>query len=111
MVDDVVGLPFTRFAAGVNQWSMLFINCCRLAVIVGLVFIRVEHLDLIAALQIDAAVAAALARSFNFGRRSPFHVQLAISESLFGQNTSCAIHCGDSILDLPVGWSLAFRAF
>ena len=68
--NDVVGLPLAGLAAGVDQRGVVAVERAALAVRIGLVVITIEHLDFIAAHQIDAAVAAALALALR-GRRVP----------------------------------------
>ena len=86
--DDVVGLPFARFARDVLQRRPLSVNGARLAVGVRRIVIGIEHLNLIAAHQQHAAVAASLAVALHVGRRRPLDVQLAISEFLLGGNVA-----------------------
>ena len=47
--DHVVGLPLTRLAAWRSTSGMLLVDAARLAVHVGLVLVRIENLQLVAA--------------------------------------------------------------
>src|SRR4030095_5178818 len=76
---DVVGLPFTRLAAGIHERRPLTIKCGCLAVGIGLVLKAIEHLDFVfSTVEEDTAVTAALISSLRRIRRGPFHVQLHI---------------------------------
>src|SRR6266567_841146 len=108
MIDDVISLPFARPAAGVDQRRLLLIDRCRLPVVVGLVIKGIEHLNLVTLLQINPAVATALALAFDLCRRRPFHVQLAVSEGLPGGNTPGAVDRCHALLYLPPGRAAVF---
>src|ERR1051326_6899112 len=91
MEDNVIGLPFPGFAAGIHQWGGYPIKGPSLAIEVGLVLIRIKNLDFIAALQISPAVASALSLSLHFAGRSPLDVHLHIPNLLFADNIPCAV--------------------
>src|SRR5262245_17500974 len=78
MIDDVVGLPFAGLAAGVYERRVLFVNRAGLTVEVGLVIVRIEHLNLVKSLEEDAAVSASLAFALELGRRGPFDETLRV---------------------------------
>jgi hypothetical protein len=56
-----VGLPLAGGAAGVDEGDVLLVDSAALAVGVGFVLVGVENLELVAAVDVDAAVAAVLA--------------------------------------------------
>ncbi len=58
--DDVVGLPFPRFATDIDEWRKLTIDGSRLAVGIGLVLVGIENLNFKQALQKNSAVAPPL---------------------------------------------------
>ena len=60
MEDDVVSLPLAGRPRGVDQRRRLAVEAAEGSVGIGRVVERVEDLDLVAPLQIDAAVAAHL---------------------------------------------------
>ncbi len=77
--DDVVGLPFTRLAAGIDQRWPLAVERGGLAIGVGFVFVTVEHLDFIGLPEEKhAAVAAALVAAAGGRRCGPLDVQLDV---------------------------------
>ena len=78
--DDVVGLPLARRARGVDQRRVLAVDRAAPAVGVGRVLIAVEDLDLVAAEEEDAAVAAALAVAFDVLGRGELEVELEVAE-------------------------------
>src|SRR5262245_4924147 len=111
VVDDVVGLPFTGFAAGVDQRRILFVNRAGLAVEVSLVVVRIEHLDFVAALQEDSAVATALAFAYDLGRRGPFDVQLDIIKFPPGSDSAGSANDNHrAVLHFPFRRSIAIGA-
>lgn len=102
----IVGLPLTWLAAPVDQWRILTVYGAGCAVRIGYVVIPVENLNLISPHQEDAAVAAALAFTPHLRRRSPFDVQLTVSEVLPRLDVARPrgyYHC--PIFDLPPDWS------
>jgi hypothetical protein len=101
--DDVVSLPLGRFPGGIDQRRMLFIDGAGLAVGISFILVGIEHLQFVAALQVDAAVAAPLACAFDFQGWGPLDVDLAIPEGLGGGNAAGAIDRRDAVLDLPSG--------
>ncbi len=78
--NDVVLLPFTRLAAGVDERRVLLVNGAALAIVVRRVLVRVENLNLIGPHQKDTAVASSLAIAFSFRSRCPFDVDLTIAK-------------------------------
>ena len=93
--EDVVRLPFSGRAAGVDLRDVLLVDARRLAVRVGTVFPGIEHLDLVALLDDDAAVAAALPFPFDDRGGPPFHVQLDVPERFPGEDIARAAHDRD----------------
>src|SRR5947199_933819 len=78
--DDVVRLPLPGRAAGVDERWRLPVHGGGLAVGVGVVTIRVEHLNLVMRHQEDTAVTALLAFALRRYGRGPFDVQLHVPE-------------------------------
>src|SRR5262245_14042084 len=72
--NNVITLPFAWRARGVYQRRMLFVDGSGLAVKVGFVVVRIEHLHFVMSHQEDAAVASPLTFAFDFRRRCPFDV-------------------------------------
>src|SRR5215467_8888862 len=70
--DYVIGLPLPWFAASVYEWRVVAIESATLAVGVGFVVVRVEHLNFVAAHEIDATIAPALPVALYDRRRGPF---------------------------------------
>src|SRR5690606_7881323 len=91
--DDVIDLPLARRARGVHQRDRLLVDRGRLAIGIGGVAVTVEHLQFVALLQEDAAVAAVLAiEAIGRGRTAPFDVQLDVAELLAGADALAARH-------------------
>src|SRR5262245_367201 len=111
VVDDVVGLPFAGFAAGVDQRRVLFVNRAGLAVEVGLVIVRIEHLDFVAPLQEDSAVSTPLAFANDLGRRGPFDVQLDVVKFPLGSDGAGSANDDHrAVLYIPFGRTFAIGA-
>src|SRR5262249_31589192 len=101
-IENVVALPLAGLAARVHKRDVLFVKARRLSVRIRDVVVRVEHLDLVAALQEHAAVAAALAFAFDLGRRAPFDMKLAIAETPPGLDVAGALDDSEgSVGDRP----------
>src|SRR6185503_18567652 len=89
--DNIVGLPLARRKAGVGQGRILAVDGTSRTVGVGLVAVGIEHLDFVSVQpEEDAAIAAALAFALRRHGRSPFDVQLAITEVLQRANVAAA---------------------
>src|SRR5215813_4801459 len=84
VIDDVVGLPGPWFTADIHQRRVLFVNSAGLAVIISLVLVGIEHLHFVTPLEVDPAIAPALAIPFDLFRRRPFDMELAIAKSAPG---------------------------
>src|SRR5579859_1990398 len=108
MEDDVVGLPLTRLAGGVDQRGVLAVDRSGLAVEVGFVLIRVEDLQFVPSLQNNSAVAPALAFTAHCSRSRPLDMQLAIPEGFPGTDAAGPVDSCHSVLDLPAGLAPAF---
>ena len=77
MEDNVIGLPFAGFFAGINERRISAIKSAALAVGVGFIVIIIEDLDFVNFHEEDTGVAAALGiADYFFGSRE-FEVQLA----------------------------------
>ena len=61
----------------------------------------VEHLDLVAALEVHAAVAPSLTVSLHLGRRRPFQMQLDVAEFLLGHQPA-TVHLHRALDQLPL---------
>ena len=108
---DVVGLPFASRPASVNQRRVLAVHGGRLAVGIGHVLVRIQHLHLVLAHEEDAAVTPALALAPTGGGCRPLDMQLDVAvavpredlpPSRYGQQ--------DAILDNPLGRTAVGRA-
>src|SRR5437899_1487409 len=102
MENDVIALPLARFAARIDERGGVAIKSASLAVEIGLVAVAIEHLNLVAALEIDAAVASSLTVAFHFGGRGPFDMQLNIRKLLLRHDAPGAVHRHESIFNLPL---------
>src|SRR6267143_743416 len=108
MENDVVGLPFPRLARCVDERRVVFVEGAGLTVEVSLVFKRIEHLDFVAALQINTAVATLLSIAFDLLRRRPLDVQLHITELFFRQDAARAVDLHRAV---PEQFPLCFAGF
>ena len=88
--NDVVGLPFARRFAGVDQRRRLAVDGRALAVRVSLGLEGVEHLNFVHAVDENAAVAAALACASGRGGLGKFDVQLEIGPLAARANAAAA---------------------
>lgn len=84
MEDNIVGLPFSGFARGIDQGFLAPIERARLAVGIGGVFIGVQDLNFILPHEEHAAVAPSLSLAFRRFGGGELKVQLAGTEFLFG---------------------------
>src|SRR5262245_39908744 len=75
---EVVTLPFTAVARGVDRRRPLAVDRAGLSVGVSTVLEAVEHLNLVEPHEEDAAVAAPLAVAGDDGGRGPFEVKLDV---------------------------------
>src|SRR5579859_3394696 len=101
MVNNVIGLPLARFAAGVDQRGGDTVKSSGLAVGIGFVLIGIQHLNLIPALQVNAAIASALALTFDFTRRSPLNLQLNSAKLLFSYNIAGTVYLHCAVVEFP----------
>src|SRR5581483_6023032 len=85
---DVVRLPLPRRAHRIDQRRVLSVKSPRLAVGVGVGLVAVQHLHLVAAHDLHATVAAALAGAAGRRRRGPLDVKLAVAERLLRHNVA-----------------------
>src|SRR4051812_16677325 len=67
--DDVVYLPFARFARSIHERRRLPVDRGGLAIRIRRVLEGIEHLNFVAAVEEDAAIAAALAIAYGRWRR------------------------------------------
>src|SRR5216684_2203445 len=107
--NDVVGLPLRWRARGVHEGRELAVDRGCLAVGVSFIFVGVEDLHFVEAVQEDAAVAAVLILTFRGLRLGEFDVELAIAERFAGVDVA---GLGDdfeiSVLYFPLGWRAVF---
>jgi hypothetical protein len=101
--DDVVGLPFSRLFRGVDQWRGHSVERTGLSLRIGFILVGIEHLNLVTALEVNAAVAPALPCPLDLGWSGPLNMQLHISKLLPGHDAARAVHNHHTILDLPAG--------
>ena len=78
--DDVVGLPFSRRPAGVDQRRGLPVKPPAHAVGIGGIIIIVKDLDFVKSENDHTTVAALLAFALDLGWLGPFQVQLKAAE-------------------------------
>src|ERR1700728_4376881 len=90
MKQDVVSLPEARCAGCVHERRELPIDGARLAIGVGLILVRIQHLHLVAVVQEHAAVAAILVLAVRRRGLGELHVQLAVSEALARIELTCS---------------------
>src|SRR5690554_128518 len=114
--NNIVSLPNTRFARGVNERNRLFVNRTCLAIGVSFVLVRVENLYFITLLQEDTAVVARLTDEFfaicaiNFGWSHPLEVNLRIAIRFFGANIAgLRLNNQYAISDIPLGFTTVNR--
>src|SRR5215472_15187994 len=81
--NDIVGLPLARGTSRIDQRRILAVDGRGLAIRVGLVVIRIEHLNFVIAHQKDAAIAALLALASWRNRLGKLDVKLTIAEGFF----------------------------
>jgi hypothetical protein len=86
--NDVIGLPLTGLAADVDERFLAAVECAGLAIGIGDIVVVIEDLDLIGVHEENAAVAAALAVTFDAGGGCPLDVNLAGAEFLLGLNVT-----------------------
>ena len=95
-------LPFARTPRGIDEWRPLSVDRASLAVGVGGILERVEHLNLVLALEKDAAVTAVLAGAADDGRGGPLHVQLHVAKRVLRREVAGVRHDLDiTVLHLP----------
>ncbi len=101
---DVVSLPLAWFSRRVHQWWILAVDAGCLAVGVGAIVKRIQHLNFELPHQEDTAVSTALAIAFNFTWRCPFYVQLHIAKGLLREDVTTSSHrLHHAVDDLPLG--------
>src|SRR5882762_3037615 len=116
--NDVVCLPLAGGPAGVHERRGLSVHGSGLAVGVGLVAVRIEHLDLVMAHQEHAAVTALLTLALGRRGRRPLDVELDVSEDApsddrpgAGDDLRVSVpyqpFCGRAVLRLPLREILA----
>jgi hypothetical protein len=79
---DIIGLPFTRRTAGIDERGELSVNGGRHPIGIGGVVEAVKDLDFVFAHRKYSTVPAPLAFTGNNGWGCPFNMELAVSESL-----------------------------
>ena len=102
MENDVVSLPLTRFAGGVDERLLPAVERSGLSVGIGLVLKAIKDLNFVVSHEKDSAVSPALPLALDGGGRGPFDVKLAGAELLFGLHVSgSANRFHRAIDDLP----------
>lgn len=102
--NDIEGLPFAWFAAGIDQRRVLSVNRSSAAVRVGGVLIAVQNLDFKCSHQEYTTISSPLPRPFYCFWGCEFDMQLAITETLFGnQKAAIGYRLHRSVLNLPPG--------
>lgn len=98
---DVVGLPFAGWFGSIYSGRELAVNGAGLAVRIGFVVVGIEDLHFVAAKDVYAVIAAALAFAFNFGWSGELEVQLEITVFILGADNAgfCGFHV--VLFDLP----------
>src|SRR5688572_3562471 len=102
---DVVALPALGWAAGVHGRDVLAVDRAAVAH-PGLEAVGVEHLDLVASLHVDAAVAALLAAGLGHGGREEFDVIEPVAEALLRDQVAGAGDDLEGLADRPPGGGL-----
>src|SRR5882762_10095080 len=116
--NDVVRLPLAGGSAGVHERRGLSVHGSGLAVGVGLVAVRIEHLDLVVAHQEHTAVTALLTLTLGRRGRRPLDMELDVSEDAPSDDRPGAgddfripvpyqPSCGRAVLRLPLREILA----
>ena len=105
---DVVGLPHGRGLAGVDEGLGDLVDGPAV-VVLAVEAVAVEDLDFVAALEVDAGVAAALAGVLRLVGDAEFDVELELAvELLLGHDVAGAVDLhGPVVEDLPLGGGLA----
>src|SRR5690554_2782311 len=81
---DIICIPLTGRAHGIDKGRLLFINTCGLSVGVGPVVIGIQNLHLVFSHQEETAVTPSLAFSFYYTWGPPFQMNLYIAKGFFG---------------------------
>src|SRR6266513_4567301 len=79
--DDVVLLPLPWSPCWIHERRILTVDRSRLPIGIGVVLVRIEHLQLIYPHQEDSTVPALLAFAFHHRRRGPLDVQLHVAKT------------------------------
>ena len=84
---DVVGLPLERRLAGVDGRGNLLVDGAAV-VVLALQTVRVEHLELVVAGEVNSAVAASLAVGLGHVGDVELDVELEVAEGLLGHDVA-----------------------
>src|SRR6266536_1178628 len=103
--DDVVKLPLSGWTRSIHQRRVLVVNRRGRAIRIGLVFVRIQHLEFVTVQsKKNAAVAPALALAPARCRRRPLNVKLAVSETLQCPDVAASRHAFHrAVADGPFG--------
>ncbi|WP_231188509.1 hypothetical protein [Haladaptatus sp. DYF46] len=88
--DDVVGLPVSFWAAGVDKRGVLAIHRGGIPICIGRILVIVENLDFVPVRQKESAVARHLVTSRDALGRLPLDVVVAVTEVLFADDGTVA---------------------
>ena len=109
---DIVSLPLAGFARGVHQRRPLTINRAGLPIGIGRILERIEHLNFIAALEKNPAIAATLAVAVNLPRAKPIRYATARHRiSLCGDLAGSLGDFEVSVLHFPFRGRSVFRRY
>ena len=90
MENNVVALPLAGRPARIDQGRILAVDCRCLPVRIGFALVGIEDLDFIKAHQVNPTIPAILILAVRRVGSCPFHVELAVAESLLGLDVAGA---------------------
>ena len=87
-VDDIVDIPLTGLAHGVDERTPLLVHGSYHAIAVRHIFVVIKYLKLIETLEEDTTVASALARALDTLGHTPLYMELAGTKFVAGLNVT-----------------------
>ena len=99
--NDVVGLPLKRRKTSVAKRSMHLVDTGAVVILRAFDTVGVKNLTLVAAVDVNAAVASALTGSFRHIRNSEFNVNVSIAKLIVGDNIAVT-NGKNTVFYLPV---------